>query len=167
MILLQTIMNIPPVEIVPFEAIHQPGIDLLFKAIEEEYSEQVFSGPSKTIAELSRSGNRIYWVALANGIVIGTVGIIILNDNSCGLKSMFLAKEFRGDKGEISKRLLQTAITGAIERGCNSMYLGTMGQFKAAQRFYEKHGFVQITEEELPDDFPANTVDTVFYRKTL
>ena len=167
MILLQTTMNIPPVEIVPFEVIHQPGIDLLFKAIEEEYPEQAFSDPSKTITELSRSGNRIYWVALANGIVIGTAGIIILNDNCCGLKSMFLAKEFRGDKGEISKRLLQTAINRATENGYNSMYLGTMGQFKAAQRFYEKYGFVQITQKALPDDFPANTVDTVFYRITL
>jgi len=160
-------MNIASVEIVPFEAFHQPGIDLLYKAIEEEFPEQVFSDLSKTITELSRSGNRLYWVALANGIVIGTVGIIILNDNCCGLKSMFLAKEFRTDKREIAKWLLQTAINGAIGLGCNSMYLGTMEQFKAAQRFYEKHGFVQIIQEELPDDFPANTVDTIFYRKSL
>jgi N-acetylglutamate synthase-like GNAT family acetyltransferase len=160
-------MNITSVEIVPFEAFHQPGIDLLYKAIEEEFPEQVFSDPPKTIAELSRSGNRIYWVALENGKVIGTVGVIFLNHNCCGLKSMFLAKECRGDKRDISKQLLQTAINGAIEEGCNGMYLGTMEQFKAAQRFYEKNGFVQITEEELPDDFPANAVDTVFYRKTL
>jgi N-acetylglutamate synthase-like GNAT family acetyltransferase len=160
-------MDITAVEIVPFEAVHQPGIDLLYKAIGEEFPEQVFPDPSKTIAELSRSDNRLYWVAVANGIVIGTVGIIILNDNCCGLKSMFLAKEFRGDKGEISKRLLQTAINGSIKRGCKKLYLGTMGQFKAAQRFYKKYGFVQITQKELPDDFPANTVDTVFYKKIL
>ncbi len=160
-------MEAPVIEIVPFEASHQPGIDILYKEIEEEFPEQVFSNSPKSITELSRSGDRSYWVALANGIVIGTVGIIVLKDNGCALKSMFLAKEFRADKREIAKRLLQTAIDNAIRCGSNSMYLGTMEQFKGAQRFYEKNDFVQITLEELPAGFPANTVDTVFYKKLL
>ena len=156
-----------PFDIVPFEPLHQAGIDLLFKAIEEEYPEQVFADPSKTITELSRSRNRTYWVALANGRVIGTAGIIFLTDNCCALKSMFLAKEFRGKKKEVAKSLLQTTINWAREHDCHTMYLGTMAQFKAAQRFYEKNGFEQIKQEELPGEFVANIVDTVFYKKNL
>jgi N-acetylglutamate synthase-like GNAT family acetyltransferase len=160
-------MNVPVIEIAPFEIFHQTGVDLLYKTIEEEFPKQVFPDSPKTIKELLKLNNRTYWVALANGIVIGTAGIIILTANCCALKSMFLAKKFRGDKREIANWLLQTAIARAIEHGCISMYLGTMEQFRAAQKFYEKHGFTQITQAELPADFPGNTVDTVFYRKIL
>jgi N-acetylglutamate synthase-like GNAT family acetyltransferase len=159
-------MNIPVVEIVPFEVIHQRGVDVLYQSIEEEFPEQVFPDTAVSITALSRSAARMYWVALADGKVVGTAGVIFLNDNCCGLKSMFLAKEFRGNKTGIAENLLQKAINKAKEHGCKSICLGTMEQFKAAQRFYEKHGFERVTQNHLPVDFPANNVDTVFYRKT-
>jgi hypothetical protein len=42
-----------------------------------------------------------------------------------------------------------------------------MIQFKAAQSFYLKHGFIQILENELPDDFMKNLVDKVFFRLAI
>ena len=78
---------------------------------------------------------------------------------------MFLDAQVRG-KG-LAEQLLNTATAWAIQHGALRMYLGTMIQFKAAQRFYEKLGFDKIEEEQLPADFPANPVDKVFYTKTL
>jgi N-acetylglutamate synthase-like GNAT family acetyltransferase len=63
--------------------------------------------------------------------------------------------------------LLQTAIVKATTAKCSHLYLGTMDRFTAAQRFYEKNGFENIPGESLPAGFPANSVDTVFYRKEL
>lgn len=154
------------IEIVPVETFHQPGIDLLYKKIEQEFSEPVFSSLPQSLIELSQPANRFYWVAVVKEKVIGTAGIIILSNKSAVLKSMFLAKEFRGNTKGVANMLLQTAINRAKEQGCNTIYLGTMEQFKAAQRFYEKNDFRQIAQEELPADFPSNTFDTIFYLKT-
>jgi hypothetical protein len=38
-----------------------------------------------------------------------------------------------------------------------------MDQFKAAQKFYEKNGFIKITENQLPKNFIHNPIDRVFY----
>ena len=76
---------------------------------------------------------------------------------------MFLKKGFRGEKYNIAKKLLQLVIYYAIENNIKEIYLGTMLQFVAAQKFYLKLGFIEITKEQLPPDFPANEQDTLFY----
>jgi RimJ/RimL family protein N-acetyltransferase len=45
--------------------------------------------------------------------------------------------------------------------------LGTTDAFKAAHRFYEKNGFTEIPEHELPAMFPRMKQDTKFYRIEL
>jgi predicted N-acetyltransferase YhbS len=45
--------------------------------------------------------------------------------------------------------------------------LGTTAKFLAAHRFYEKNGFREIAQTELPASFPVMTVDTKFYRRAL
>jgi hypothetical protein len=43
------------------------------------------------------------------------------------------------------------------------VFLGTTPFFRAAHRFYEKHGFSQIPKQRLPSSFPIMEVDTKFY----
>jgi N-acetylglutamate synthase-like GNAT family acetyltransferase len=43
------------------------------------------------------------------------------------------------------------------------IYLGTTAKFLAAHRFYEKHGFDLIEQDQLPSSFPVMVVDTRFY----
>jgi hypothetical protein len=45
--------------------------------------------------------------------------------------------------------------------------LGTMAQFKAAQRFYSKHGFQEVSLQTVPPDLPINPIDTLHYRLHL
>jgi GNAT superfamily N-acetyltransferase len=78
---------------------------------------------------------------------------------------MFLNKKVRGQG--IAELLLEKVINWAIENRLKTIFLGTMTQFKAAQRFYEKHGFDRISLENLPNDFPLNPVDSIFYKKNL
>jgi hypothetical protein len=42
-----------------------------------------------------------------------------------------------------------------------------MQQFKAAQKFYLKNGFVEIAIGKLPSDYPPNPMDTIFYELDL
>jgi N-acetylglutamate synthase-like GNAT family acetyltransferase len=160
-------MSKAAISIVPFEPGHQPGINLLFQSIQQEFPEQMFPDPSQTIAKLSHSPNRHYWVALADQKVVATAGLLYLAVHNCCLKSLFLAKEFRGDQRGIAVQLLEIVIGHAKENGCTMICLGTMAQFAGAQRFYEKNGFVRIEKEQLPADFPANVVDTMFYSKEI
>lgn len=45
--------------------------------------------------------------------------------------------------------------------------LGTLGQMKAAHRFYERNGFTALDASELPADFPRMKVDDRFYTRDL
>lgn len=116
--------------------------------------------------DLYRLKGRYYWVALDGIKVVGTVGVIVTPQFAI-LKSLFVAKPYRGHSPGIAQKLLKTASNKAIEHNCSIMYLGTMSQFTAAQRFYEKHGYIRIKAEEMPADIPANDFDTVFYKKHL
>ena len=153
------------VDIVPFEDHHQADIDLLMTMIAKEFKDTIFSSQSKTIKEVSLLPNNKYWVALRDDKVIGTIGLAPLKNNSIALKRMFLNQGFRG-KG-IAKTLLDTVLKWAADNGVENIYLGTMTQFKAAQIFYERNGFREIIQTALPNDFPANPVDKVFYSRTI
>ena len=155
------------IHIIPFEPAYQPGVDQLLDSIAAEYEESFYSPAHKKITELYDSPGRNYWLAMAGGKVVGTVGVIALPGSYSILKSMFLHREYRGGEPNIAQQLLQTAIARSVEVDCMRMYLGTMGQFKAAQRFYERQGFAGIPEKDLPADYPGNNFDTVFYVKKL
>ncbi len=151
------------VSIEPFQESHQHSINVLSKEIQKEFFIPFSSAGARSITELSKDPNQKYWVALSHGKVIGTVGIVKIADQKAVLKRMFLKKGFRGKEYGIAKKLLQLAIYYGIENNCKEIYLGTMLQFVAAQKFYLKQGFVEITKEQLPPDFPANEQDTLFY----
>lgn len=151
------------IKIVTYEHTHQNGIDEMMNEIALEFNEQIFSKPtSKTPIIPSQ-----YWVALNNGEVIGTVGVIVVENDFGVLKKMMLKKEFRGKKVGISKRLLETAVKWCKQNNVSKLYLGTMDQFKAAQSFYEKNEFRQISQDELPDSFLNNPLDTIFFVRNL
>ncbi|MBC8051674.1 MAG: GNAT family N-acetyltransferase [Sphingobacteriaceae bacterium] len=153
------------VDIVPFQDHHQADIDVFMTMIANEFTDSIFSPQSKTIKEVSLLPTDKYWVALIDGKVIGTIGLSTFQNNAIALKRMFLNEAFRGQG--VSKTLLDTVVNFAIDNKVSSIYLGTMTQFKAAQKFYEKHGFKRIPQTALPIEFPVNPVDKIFYRRGL
>ena len=150
-----------------FQFSHQPSINTLSKQIQKEFFIPFASADSKSIYELSFDPKQHYWCAVSHGKVIGTVGVVDIGNATGVVKRMFLKKGFRGEKYQIAKKLLQLVIYYAIEHKMKQIYLGTMLQFVAAQKFYLKNGFIEITREELPSNFPANEQDTVFYKLML
>jgi N-acetylglutamate synthase-like GNAT family acetyltransferase len=155
------------VSIEPFNESHQHSIDVLSREIQREFFIPFSSKDSRSITELSKDPNQKYWVALSHGKVIGTIGVVKISENRGVLKRMFLKKGFRGKENGIAHKLLQLAIYYSIENDLTEIYLGTMTQFVAAQKFYISQGFVQITEKQLPKDFPANPMDTLFYMMAI
>ena len=83
------------------------------------------------------------------------------------MRKMFVKAAYRGREHGIAAKLLARLIVHAEAVGMAEIYLGTTARFLAAHRFYEKAGFSQIGEHELPDRFPRMSVDTRFYRLLL
>lgn len=90
-------------------------------------------------------GNK-YWVAEnEKGEIIGGVGIGNLEDveGVCELQKMYCLPEARGTG--IANKLMEKALDYA-KKYYNRCYLETLDNMVAAQKFYEKYGFVRIYE---------------------
>lgn len=148
------------IEIVKYQKQHQTGIDELLRSISSEFENGIYTKETEQTPLVPD----VYWVALINNDVIGTVGLSLVN-NYAILKRMFLKKEFRGENIGLSAKLLKTALIYCADNKISELYLGTMSQFKAAQRFYIKHGFHQILANDLPSAFMLNPLDDVFFKK--
>ncbi|WP_276135269.1 GNAT family N-acetyltransferase [Polluticoccus soli] len=159
-------MLLPDVTIQPFDPKYQRGIDLMLGTIVPEYPEPFFHLPVRKIEELHKLPGRHYWVALSDGEVIGSIGVVVMKDYAV-LKSLFVFKIWRGEEKGVANNLMKVATEKAKEEGCKTMYLGTMEQFKPAQRFYEKQGYERVDEKDLPSGFPHNDLDKVFFKKSI
>lgn len=104
-----------------------------------------------------------FWVALDNNKVIGTIAMIDIGNAQCALRKMFVAKEYRGKDRGLSQQLLNTLLAWCKKHTIQEVYLGTVDILRAAHRFYEKNGFVEIPKATLPKNFPIMPIDTKFY----
>jgi N-acetylglutamate synthase-like GNAT family acetyltransferase len=115
------------------------------------------------IASVFQQGRGNFWVALADGRVVGTVGLVDIGHNQAALKKMFVAKDFRGKESGVAAALINRAKDWCAQQRIAQIFLGTVEQMTAAHRFYEKNGFQPVSEEDLPENFPIVAVDSKFY----
>jgi GNAT superfamily N-acetyltransferase len=159
------------IQIVPYTDIHKEAIIRLILNIQQ----LEFGVPVKlenqpdleNIPGFYGKGNGGFWVALQKEEVAGTIGLLDFGNNQFALRKMFVKKEYRGKEYAIGLHLLQQALQWCREKKATAIYLGTVDQLKAAQRFYEKNGFEELPKEELPASFPLMKVDTLFYKLDL
>ncbi|BAK59006.1 hypothetical protein LG21E12_14260 [Lactococcus garvieae] len=78
---------------------------------------------------------------------------------------MFVNVEYRGKS--VAQLLLDNLFEYCRIENITEIYLGTVEQFKAAHRFYEKNDFLPINEKILPKHMPRMEVDTIFYKKNI
>lgn len=112
-------------------------------------------------------GTGDFWVARRQGAVIGTIGLKDIGNGEVALRKMFVAAPWRGREFGVAKQMLELLIETSKARGVKRIYLGTTERFLAAHRFYEKHGFELIEQQDLPASFPLMVVDTRFYALVL
>lgn len=162
-----TAIRVETIQILAFEPRYQQGIDLLMEEIGKEFSENFTSPGSRSISELASLPGERFWVALAGKELVGTIGLSRFNEGTAILKRMFVARDYRGKNYGVSEKLLEAVIGTLLGSGAAEIFLGTMSQFKRAQRFYLKHGFSEIGKDRLPAGMELNPVDTVFFRLEL
>ena len=118
------------------------------------------------IPSFYQKDNGNFWIALDDDCVIGTIGAIDIGDGYLALRKMFVDVNYRGQPG-IGKKLMDSLVSRAKDKNVREIYLGTIGNFKAALRFYEKNGFLPVSKSDLPPSFPVMEGDNVFYRLTV
>ncbi|GGJ30068.1 GNAT family N-acetyltransferase [Deinococcus roseus] len=105
-----------------------------------------------------------FWVATAEGQVVGTLALLDIGNQQGALRKMFVHPDFRGKPHGSAQKLLDGLLDWARTQGLTEIFLGTTAKYLAAHRFYEKNGFVQIEPDALPAAFPRMQVDTRFYQ---
>ena len=118
----------------------------------------------RVIPDFYQSGKGQFWVAVKDGVIVGTVGLKDIGDNQAALRKMFVAAEVRGREHGVAALLLDRLFAHARDVGLTDIFLGTTDKFVAAHRFYEKNGFTEIAKSALPRTFPLMAVDSKFYR---
>ena len=110
------------------------------------------------------AGASNFWVATDNYKVVGTAGFVDLGMGHCLLRKMFVRSDYRGTG--VARLLLDQVLSWAMDHGFSAIYLGTNSRFRAAHRFYEKCGFVQVEADSLPDSVPRLDLrDQFFFRR--
>lgn len=116
-----------------------------------------------SIPSFYQTGCGGFWVAKADGHVVGTIGLKDIGNGQAALRKMFVAAPYRGAHYATAAKLLSALLADAENRRVRTIFLGTTDKFVAAHRFYEKHGFTEIPRDRLPESFPIMAVNSKFY----
>ena len=104
-----------------------------------------FDDTTDNLSEVFKTPNSIYFVAEADGVLLGGGGIYPTHNlpaGTCELVKLYLSNAARG-KG-IGKLLMEKCFIAAKDLGYKKMYLETMPELNIAVPMYEKMGFTYL-----------------------
>ena len=167
----------------PYSAAYQQSvIDLILPIQQQEFGVPITIANQPDLQQIPafyQTGKGNFWIALhpdhalqQNSVpknnVVGTVALLDIGTHQgiqqAAVRKMFVHPAFRGQPHRTGQALLDTLLQWTTEQAIAELYLGTTEFFKAAHRFYEKNGFVEIQPADLPPQFPIMQVDSKFYR---
>jgi N-acetylglutamate synthase-like GNAT family acetyltransferase len=160
------------IRIVPYQQQYDHAIaNLIISIQQQEFNIKITLADQPDLQDIDnfyRKGSGNFWCALSpEGELIGTIALIDIGNNMGAIRKMFVKQDWRGKEKNVARALLNTLELWASQHSITALYLGTVEQLKAAQRFYEREGFNLVDIDALPVSFPRMAVDTIFYRKTL
>lgn len=159
------------VEIIPFQIKYQDQLVKLILDIQQlEFNVPITVADQPDlfiVDDFYRRNGGEFWLAVSEGIVIGSIALIRIGNQAGVIRKMFIAKGHRGKESGLGQRLFDHMLNYCRENGITTLYLGTRSQLQAALRFYEKNGFVTVNKTSLPSDFPLMQVDNVFCKLVI
>lgn len=159
------------IEVVPFSPPHQAGvIDVILSIQRDEFGVPITVEDQPDLLDIPgfyQQGGGNFWVALADGEVVGTIALRDIGNGQGALRKMFVKPAYRGKEQGVAQRLFEELVSFATQARMRDLFLGTIDRFAAAQRFYQRNGFVEIPAAALPEAFPLMGVDTRFYHRKL
>ena len=102
-----------------------------------------------------------FWLALSDGKVIGSVGLMLKERNCAVMKKFFVKKEYRSQK--IGLALYRELLEFAENAGVRHIILDTPSVACASHKFYENAGFRKINVLELPISYIYPDRESILY----
>jgi len=90
-----------------------------------------------------------FWVVAERNQIVGTVAVIMLDENTAELKSLYVRRNFR--QQGLGENLIKLAVKFASIKGRNEIILWSDTRFIEAHKLYEKIGFKRLGKRELND----------------
>ncbi len=119
----------------------------------------------KDINKYYANSGGAFFLAIDNGVVIGTIGIMIKENGCAVLKKFFVKSEYRGQK--VGLRLYLRLIDFAKKNDVKHIVLDTPSVAKESHKFYERAGFHKIQPSQLPINYVFPDRDSVLYMLDL
>ena len=116
---------------------HEYGLDTSF----EPYV-------AKPLAEFAVSGAGRLWIAEMDGRMVGSIAMVDADPGEGQLRWFLLVPEARGSG--LGRRLLETALAYARERGFARVFLLSFADLTDALKLYERAGFRTIETSTQP-----------------
>ena len=143
-------------------------IRFIFDILQNEFGRHSKSGRPdvRNIFEFYQKDEKSnFWLAIdESDNVVGTIALFNLGEEWGNLRRLYVKKELRG-KG-VAKELFSVFLKFAKEKGYKKIFLSTWDGAIAAQKFYEKNGFVRINSLSEKIAWTASS-DNVFYELEL
>ena len=108
-----------------------------------------------------------FWIAIDNGKLIGSIGIMPYSKEIAVLKKFFVYEEYQGQPYHLGQKLYAALLSFAKEKGFTTLLLDTPYNTVRAHKFYEKAGFKKVDENELPLKFSHPYKDCDFFLLNL
>ena len=106
-----------------------------------------------------------FWIALSDGAVIGTIGLMLRENHCAVMKKFFVDQRFRSRK--IGLTLYNKLLAHAAAAGVRHIILDTPGCAHRSHQFYETAGFYKINPIDLPVPYAYPDRNSVLYRLDL
>ena len=104
-----------------------------------------------------------FWVAAEGSEIVATVGVLMLDEKTAELKSLYVREDFRRQK--LGENLIKLAVKSALMKGRSEIVLWSDTRFTNAHRLYEKLGFKLLGKRELKD--VNKSIELGFKRNTF
>lgn len=146
-------------KIIEFDANYEEKVKrLITEVFVEEFEFEMYREHFQKISIMEmfllKGGN--FWVAVDEyDNVVGTIGAKSLENNEIEVKNVYVKKDYRGCG--ISQEMYNILENYAIEKGTQSLVLGTYRKMERAIGFYYKNDFYE--------DFTRENEDGVVYMK--
>lgn len=148
----------------------QAIIDIILPIQQDEFGINITLSQQPDLLNIEKfylKDGGIFLGAIYQERLCGTLALLRFERSLGAIRKMFVTREFRGKNLALADSLMDALIDDCLRKGIEGLYLGTVDVLKAAIRFYQKRGFEQIEEENLPQSFPRMSQDNMFFHLNL